>query len=142
MPPSQYPALEGHQWRVLLIDDEQAILKIYKRALGNYGIIAEGVCSGKEALEQVAVGSFDVVVSDVHMPECDGLDLIRAIHKRHPELPIIVMSGKPTDDAQSRALGDGAFRYLVKPVMPSALRSVIESAVRGRLPKARSAQRA
>jgi CheY-like chemotaxis protein len=139
MPPREAPAPERHAWRVLLVDDEQAILRIYKTALGNYGFITEGVSDGKEALARLATTSFDVVVSDVHMPRYDGLELCRVIHELHPNLPVIVISGRPTDGAQARAIGDGAFKYLIKPVMPSVLRSVIEGAIRGRSPTARSA---
>ena len=119
--------------RVLIVDDEPAILRIYARALGNYGFTTEGVSDGDQALARLELSPFDAVVSDVHMPNCDGLDLARLIHARYPQVPIIVISGKPAHGDLNRAVSGGAVWYLIKPVMPSVLRSVIEGAVRRRV---------
>ncbi len=122
--------MDEHPCRVLLIDDELAILRIYQRALANYGFVTETACVADQALEHLARTPFDVVICDVHMPGSSGLDLVQTIHRRHPLVQIIVISGKPTDAAQNHAMLEGAVRYLVKPVMPSVLRSVIEAAIR------------
>jgi DNA-binding NtrC family response regulator len=132
------PAHDAPVCRVLLIDDEPAILRIYSRALANYGFESKCVSDPKLALQLLEQVAFDVVVSDVCMPGGDGVDLVRSIRERFPHLPVILVSGKPTDSAKTRAIIGGAIRYLVKPVMPTVLRSVIESAVRTG-PGARSA---
>jgi two-component system response regulator FixJ len=68
-------------------------------------------------------------VSDVNMPGGDGIDLLGIVRGRGVLPPVIVMSGRPSPDGKARALAGGAFRYMIKPVMPSELRLVIESAL-------------
>jgi DNA-binding NtrC family response regulator len=121
--------------RILVVDDEPGIQRIFKSALGNYGFVTEVAGNADDAMLCLERGSFDVVVTDVNMPGCDGIAFLRRCRERHADVPIIVMSGRPSDAVMSSALVAGAYRYLVKPVMPSALRHVIESAIRDQLAK-------
>lgn len=115
--------------RVLIVDDEPGIQRIFKHALLNYGFAVETAGEVGEALAWLDAARFDVVVSDIHMPAKNGIEFLAAAHAKYPALPIIVMTGRPSDDLLRDASAHGAYRYLVKPVMPSALRTVIESAV-------------
>jgi CheY-like chemotaxis protein len=115
--------------RILVVDDEPGIQRIFKRALANYGLVAEVAGNADEAMTRLEGGAFDVIVTDVNMPGADGIAFLRICRERYPHIPVIVMSGRPSDAVMTRALVAGAYRYLVKPVMPSALRQVIESAI-------------
>jgi DNA-binding NtrC family response regulator len=117
-------------YHVLLVDDEPGVLQMFKTALDNYGFWTELATNGREGLEKLQNGSFDVVVSDVHMPEHGGLDFLRAVRERGLDVPVILMTGKPFPDTTNSALRCGAFRCLTKPVMPATLRETIERAVR------------
>ena len=115
--------------RVLIVDDEPGIQRIFKNALANYGFVTEVASDGKEALDHIARATFDVIVCDVHMPGIGGIDFLRLLREGHAGIPVILMTGKPSDDLERHAAEHGAFRCLIKPIMPSALREVIERAV-------------
>jgi CheY-like chemotaxis protein len=119
--------------RVLVVDDEPDVLRILKRALANYGYEIDTVADGRVALEHVALARmvnrpFDVIVTDLHMPY-GGLDVLRALRRRNDAIPVIFMTGSPQDSVLKMALREGAFRCLVKPLMPSVLRSTIDVAI-------------
>jgi CheY-like chemotaxis protein len=119
------------RYRILLVDDEPGLLRIFHTALRIYGYEVAGCTSASEALERLAQGGFDLVLSDVNMPKCGGIELLQMIRKLHPSLPVIVMTGRPSADVERRAVEHGASSYLVKPIMPANLRSAIESALQG-----------
>jgi two-component system response regulator GlrR len=116
-------------YRILLVDDEPGILRMFKTALTNYGFLTEEARDGREAMDRLARGTFDVIVSDINMPESGGLDFLRAVRARDLDVPVIMMTGKPSVESSSTALESGAFRCLTKPVMPATLRDVVEQAV-------------
>lgn len=122
-------SINGARPRVLLVDDEPAIRHMLQRALGKAGISTEEASNGREALDLLANASFDVVVTDLNMPGQSGLEFLRAIRKKDLDMPVIVMTGNPSIDSSASALEHGAFRYLVKPVLPATLRDVVERAI-------------
>ncbi len=119
--------MSGAPPRVLVVDDEAGIRRIFSTALANYGFVVDTAESSAEALRFLDRGSYDAIVSDVHMPSVDGVDLLGLIRAR-VSTPVILMSGQPSLEGKARALAGGAFRYMIKPVMPSELRVVLESA--------------
>jgi EAL domain-containing protein (putative c-di-GMP-specific phosphodiesterase class I) len=72
--------------------------------------------SARSALEHVATGRVDVVVSDISMPEMSGLELLRLVHRVDRDLPVILLTGVPCVDTAAGAVEHGAFSYLLKPV--------------------------
>lgn len=118
--------------QVLLVDDEPGIRRMFRAALGNYGFDFEEASDAAWALALLARRPFDVVVTDINMPGSGGLDLLRAARDRAHDVPIIVVTGKPTAAGAKQAAEFGAFRYLIKPVMPTTLRDAIVSALAGR----------
>jgi EAL domain-containing protein (putative c-di-GMP-specific phosphodiesterase class I)/ActR/RegA family two-component response regulator len=102
--------------KVLLVDDEPAVLRITKRRLERLGYSVTACASGALALECMATASFDVVVSDVHMAGMDGLRLLRLVRERDLDLPVVLVTGNPHVDSASAAVEYGAFQYLMKPV--------------------------
>ena len=122
-------ALAGHP-RVLVVDDEPALLRGYKNALTRQGCIVEVASNARGALELLASSTFDVVVSDLHMPEMNGLEFLRAVRQLDLDIPVILMTGQPGLESAMRALEYGAFRYLTKPVDIQALDTVVRRAAR------------
>jgi EAL domain-containing protein (putative c-di-GMP-specific phosphodiesterase class I)/CheY-like chemotaxis protein len=116
--------------RVLLVDDEEALRRATARVLGNEGFEVVQAGDGREALELLERGEFDVVVSDVMMPKMTGLELLRAIRQRDLELPVILLTGLPTLDAAHEAKRHGALNYLTKPVDNSRLVLAVSRAER------------
>jgi len=116
--------------RVLLVDDEQAVLDSYARCLVDAGFEVGQASAGVEALRRVAAESFDVVVTDFSLPEMDGLTLLRTLRARDFDVPVVLMLSEPDNEAAIRALEGGALQYLVKPIDARALRETAELAVR------------
>ncbi|MEM0945355.1 MAG: nitrogen regulation protein NR(I), partial [Pseudomonadota bacterium] len=117
---------------VLLADDDKAIRTVLTRALNRIGcrVRAAGSVSGLWAM--VESGEGDLVVSDVHMPDGDALDLLPAIRRKRPDLPVIVMSAQNTVMTAIRAAEVGAYEYLPKPFDLKELLSTVETAITDR----------
>ncbi|HEX3771361.1 MAG TPA: EAL domain-containing response regulator [Polyangiaceae bacterium] len=116
--------------RLLLVDDDEAILRAYKNSLSSRGLAVETAANGKLALAQVDSAPFDVIVSDVSMPEMGGLEFLRAVRRRDLDVPVILTTGEPGLDSAVQAIEYGAFRYLFKPVELKTLEENIQRAVR------------
>jgi EAL domain-containing protein (putative c-di-GMP-specific phosphodiesterase class I) len=88
------------------------------------------VGSGREALEQLGAKRFDVILSDVHMPDGDGIELLRSVRRIDLDIPVILISGNPDVATAATALEFGAFRYLTKPLDTEGVEKVIRLAAR------------
>jgi EAL domain-containing protein (putative c-di-GMP-specific phosphodiesterase class I) len=115
---------------ILLVDDEQPIARAYARILTAAGFTVEIACDGKDAAAAARDRSYDVIVSDITMPEMNGIDLLRAVREHDLDVPFVLMTGGPAVDSAVRAMEYGALRYLIKPVEPSELEEVVARAVR------------
>lgn len=78
--------------RVLLADDDPFILELYKTALEGHHYQIDTAHDGKEALSAATKKPYDLVIMDIVMPNMNGIESIRAIRKKHPDMPIIVIS--------------------------------------------------
>jgi EAL domain-containing protein (putative c-di-GMP-specific phosphodiesterase class I) len=102
--------------RLLLVDDDPAIIRAYASTLARHGVTVLTAFNGKEAAERVKDGSFDVIVSDISMPEMTGIEFLKAVRAHDLDVPVILMTGDPGLESATRAVEYGAFRYLAKPV--------------------------
>jgi EAL domain-containing protein (putative c-di-GMP-specific phosphodiesterase class I) len=116
--------------RILIVDDEASLAKVFARMLSAAGFQTELASNGREAAALIEKIGFDVILSDVSMPEMDGLSLIRLIRARDVDVPVILMTGAPSIESAARAVDLGAFRYLLKPVDTDSLLSAVDGAVR------------
>ncbi|HMB93954.1 MAG TPA: response regulator, partial [Rhodothermales bacterium] len=123
---------DGHGELVLLVDDEDFIRETGQEILENAGYRVATAADGKEALAICAQQADDmaVVITDIMMPEMDGIELIRTLRRDYPHLPIIAASGMADSQSQA-ALDAGAQTFLSKPftadVLYSTLDDVLES---------------
>ncbi|MGD0525111.1 MAG: response regulator, partial [Polyangiaceae bacterium] len=116
--------------RLLLVDDDTAVLRAYERSLARQGTTVTTARNGKEAVALVKSGSFDVIVSDITMPEMTGIQFLKAVRAHDLQVPVILMTGAPDLESAARAVEYGAFRYLTKPVDMPLLRETVERAAR------------
>ncbi len=123
------PAIAGPT--VLLADDDRSIRTVLSQALNRIGCRVRATGSASTLWRMVEEGEGDIVVTDVHMPDGDALDLLPAIRKRRPELPIIVMSAQNTVLTAIRAAEVGAYEYLPKPFDLSELLDFVQKALSG-----------
>ncbi len=100
---------------VWVIDDDKSIRWVLEKALAREGISVTGFASGAGVLDQLAKQRPDVILSDIRMPETDGLTLLQSISERFPGLPVIIMTAYSDLDSTVAAFQSGAFEYLPKP---------------------------
>jgi EAL domain-containing protein (putative c-di-GMP-specific phosphodiesterase class I) len=121
---------ESPNRRILLAEDDPDLRRVLGRLLQKGGVEVVAVDTGKKAIEELQHTSFDVIVSDVYMPEASGLDLIRALRHLDLDVPVILMSGVPDVSSAAAAVEYNAFRYLTKPVDTAALVKLVSHAAR------------
>ena len=116
--------------RILVAEDDRGLLLILDRMLGALGHEIACTKNGKEALDAFEENDFDAVVSDLRMPEMNGIELTKEIKKRRPRLPVIIMSAVDDSGASLEALRAGAYCYVAKPVDPNEISLFVQRALR------------
>ncbi len=123
---------------VLLVDDDPMLRRATARALVACGFRVSQAENGAEALRMIGMGSVDTIVTDIHMPEMDGLSFLRAIRQQDSDVPVVLMTGEPSLETAIAAIEHGATQYLLKPLDADTLLKGIHRAVRlGALARAR-----
>jgi EAL domain-containing protein (putative c-di-GMP-specific phosphodiesterase class I) len=107
--------------RVLIIDDEAAVLRVLGLLLERNGFTVATATNAREGLSLLAEKGFDVVLTDIIMPELSGLDFLRELRRHDLDVPVILMTAGATLDSALDAIEFGAQQYLLKPVEPEAL---------------------
>ena len=115
--------------RVLVVEDDGAMLELLREALDEGGFEVETARGGREGLERVRRGGIDLVVSDVKMPDLDGLDMLREIKACDPSPYVITITAFGSIDTAIRAVKLGAFDYITKPFEIDHLLMVVEKAL-------------
>ena len=118
--------------RVLVAEDDLRIRTVLERLLGGAGYAVMACVNGREALEahRAAKVPFDVVITDINMPEMGGEELLRLLKADAPALPVIVLTARTDTDIVSECFKDGAYRYLRKPFTGDSLRAVVDAALK------------
>jgi prevent-host-death family protein len=120
------------QGRVLLVDDEASILTSYSRALVEGGFDVTKAGGSVEALRRLKAMTFDVILTDLLIPETNGLALLERLHTMSPDLPVIVMLDKMSNKIAVEVAERGVLQVLVKPISGELLRRTVTRAVRSR----------
>jgi CheY-like chemotaxis protein len=123
------PGFPADIGRILLVDDNAELRRGLRRMLERAGHAVTTASSGREAAELVGSRHFDVVLSDVRMPDMDGIELLRVVHEQDADLPVVLVSGEPDLDSALKAVEYGALEYLSKPIETQKLRASIERAL-------------
>lgn len=116
--------------RILVVDDETGIITILKEMLLKLGYEVLTASGGSEALEKLSIGGVDLVVTDIVMPDVDGLELISNIKSVYPSVQVIAISGGGAQDGPEGYLRDakelGAACCLTKPFMLKELAAMVQ----------------
>jgi two-component system, NtrC family, response regulator AtoC len=118
--------------RILLVDDEPNLRKVLGALLTQEGFEVHAEPDGGSALARVRSspsGTFDAVISDLRMPNLDGMGLLKALSREDPQLPVVILTAHGTVDSAVEAVKLGAFDYLEKPFDRDQIRHVLERAV-------------
>ena len=112
--------------RVLVVDDERSILQLLHEALTHWGYHVTTASTGREALEALRTGVFQVAMTDIRMPDMSGLDLLREIKKADESIEVVIMTGYPAISSAVEALKEGAYDYLSKPLILDELHHLMQ----------------
>jgi two-component system chemotaxis response regulator CheY len=108
---------------LLIVDDSTTIRRMVRASLAPLALDVIEASSGLEAIEQLAVGSVQLMVLDLNMPDMHGLEVLGFVraNQRFQQLPVIVLTTRDDEPSRAAALAAGATLYLTKPFKPQAL---------------------
>ena len=116
--------------RILVVDDEPVVRDLTVEILRRSGHMPHGVQSAKHALELLDHEPFDLVVSDVVMPEMTGVEFLYELRARRPDLPVVLMTGGSQDpERATKAVEIGACSLLYKPFSQAELNAAVDAAL-------------
>ncbi|UCC79441.1 MAG: response regulator [Candidatus Zixiibacteriota bacterium] len=118
----------GRELNILVVDDEQIVLDSIKKHLKKENCVVHGTLTAQDGLDRLAEIEVDIVLTDLMMPEIDGLELMKLIKARYPDMPVIMITGYATINSALQATQLGAFDYVAKPFSKTELLRVIERA--------------
>ncbi|MEA1900591.1 MAG: sigma-54 dependent transcriptional regulator [Thermodesulfobacteriota bacterium] len=101
--------------KILVVDDEQHMLKLFEKILTRQGHEVRTAASGTEAISLLEKNDFDLIFSDLLMPDLGGMDLLKEVKARYSDIPFIVITAYGTIESAVEAMKTGAFDYLTKP---------------------------
>ncbi len=122
--------MEASDYSILVVDDETNMRKVLSALLGSEGYDVETAESGARALEMLKAEQFHAMITDLKMPEMDGLELLKRARQLQPRLPIVMLTAHGTVDTAVEAIKQGAFDYLSKPFDKSEIVGVVDKALR------------
>jgi CheY-like chemotaxis protein len=112
---------------LVIADDDQDLRELLAEFLSQEGYEVATAANGREAIERVAARRPDLVISDIRMPVCDGLELARELAQREPSVPVLLISGYAgTDNLRALLTDPSRVRFLPKPINAEVLMSTIE----------------
>jgi nitrogen regulation protein NR(I) len=115
---------------ILVVDDEANLRRLLAAQLTQDGYEAHAVADGKEAMAALKEQHFDAVISDLRMPNMDGMTLLKHIQQEHGDIPVIVLTAHGTVETAVDAMRFGAFDFLTKPFDRAEMQAVVGKAVR------------
>lgn len=121
--------------KILVVDDEENILRNCSKIFTKAGYAVDTARNGREALVKIGHDDFDLVLTDLMMPELDGLQLLQEIVKFHPEISVVILTGFATVESAVEAMKIGAEDYIAKPFSSEELVSKIETVVKNKREK-------
>jgi len=114
---------------ILVVDDEKDILEQFPSIINRWGHNVFTASNGFDALQIFEKHDVDLVVTDIRMPDMDGLQLLQKIQDIDKQCPVLILTGYPSDDSAIEAMHSGADDYLVKPVNFDELKLRIEKSL-------------
>jgi len=118
--------------KILVVDDEEIVLRFACDALRSQGHLVKGALSAPEALKRIKEEKYDFILTDIKMPEMDGVELIKAVHEINPAIGALFMTGYASLDTAKEAIQEGAYDYILKPFDLHEIRSAVADAIRKR----------
>jgi CheY-like chemotaxis protein len=118
--------------KILIVDDEEHLRSVLQELMVIFGYEASTAADGCEALEKIEHESFDLVITDIHMPGMTGLEFIKLVKKDHPDIDFIAITGYNTDYRYSGVIEAGASDFITKPFETNEVEAKINRIFRER----------
>ena len=121
--------------KILLIDDEINVCTGCKRILEEEGYELDYELTGKDGIEKALKQTYDVIITDLKMPDINGVELIKEVKKKKPDVPIIMITGYASVPTAIETMKLGVVDYIPKPFKPEELVASVQKAVGGSVKK-------
>jgi len=115
--------------KALVIDDEQIVLDSVSKILKDENYEVDVFLSGREGLNQAIEKEYDIVLTDIRMPDIGGMRVLRDIKRAKPSLPVVIITGYASVKSAVQAMKLGAADYIEKPFTPDQLLKAVDSAL-------------
>ncbi|MBA3010767.1 MAG: response regulator, partial [Proteobacteria bacterium] len=115
--------------KILIVDDEEKMRHLLSMMLERNGFLVDKAIHGKHAMEQLGVNTYDLVISDIKMPQMDGKELIQQMRKENILTPVIFITAFATIDSAVEMMQQGAVDYVTKPFDDAKILFTIEKAM-------------
>ncbi len=102
--------------KILIAEDDRELRQLFTHVLTRHGYSVRGVSNGKEALDAVACDYFDLIISDIMMPELDGFELATALRESGSTIPLLMITARDSFDDMRRGFLSGTDDYMIKPI--------------------------
>ena len=116
--------------RILIIDDDPHFLRVLQRILSHEKFNVTAIANPCEAIELLRSGNFNLIICDLRMPDCDGLNLLQAVRGAGNETPVVILTAYGEVDTYLEAMNAGATEYLNKPINSDELVQVVRNCLR------------
>lgn len=116
--------------RLLIVDDEISVRTILKQMLERGEFEVETASDGLEALEKLKIATFDLVISDINMPNMDGVALLKKVKQDYPSMPVIFITAFGRDKIIIEAMKVGLLDFIEKPFRMDSVISTIEKTLK------------
>lgn len=120
--------------RILIVDDDRAQRSLLETFLQSQGFTTQSAASGEAALQLLSEGKYAMIISDVRMPGMSGLETLRRVRQKHPDLPVLLVTAFADIRSAVAAMRDGAVNYLAKPIDLDELIVTVRKATRAPAP--------
>lgn len=103
-------------FRILIAEDDRELRQLFSHVLAKNGYAVVGVSNGREALDEIEAGYFDLIISDIMMPVMDGYEFVRSLRESENYTPVLMITAKDAFDAMQLGFISGTDDYMVKPI--------------------------
>ena len=116
--------------KILIVDDDEIVLEVMKTFVSSYGFNFSTATDGLEAVKQLESDYFPIVITDINMPNMNGMELLKHVIKEHPKVGVIVVTGLSEEYSYSDVISAGAIDYMTKPFDGNELLAKLQRVLR------------
>ena len=119
--------------KILVVDDDREILELIAEILKDEGYAVDTASNGKKAIKSIDAEFYDLVMTDLKMPQADGMKVLRHVVEQSPDTVCIMLTGYGSIESAVEAIKTGAFHYITKPVKADEIKMVVQKALKYKL---------